>query len=202
MNKVLYIILISIFSLTVFSCSDKEESSSSSGPYWELIAKQADSDVQLFSSNARSTFLENENDPSQSTFMSIGNLEKSNYADTDEKYKFKLVWGGEQVDSEGIPKEVTWTQTSWLEDSTIQGFQEIGTSGYVTGDTDNGFFSLGKSSQSECVIDGNGGTDQWWNCAGATSLHSYGGSTGMPGPMRKIASSMYLYIWESGTNSG
>jgi len=30
MNKVLYIILISLFSLTVFSCSDKEESSSSS----------------------------------------------------------------------------------------------------------------------------------------------------------------------------
>ena len=73
--------------------------------YWKLIAKQADSDVQLFSSNARSTFLENENDPSQSTFMSIGNLNESNYADTDGKYKFKLVWGGEQVDSSDITKK-------------------------------------------------------------------------------------------------
>ena len=129
MNKVLYIILISIFSLTVFSCSDKEESSSSSGSYWELIAKQADSDVQLFSSNAKSTFLEYENDPSQSTFMSIGNLDKSNYADTDGKYKFKLEWGGKQVALENI-KEVIWTQTSWLTDSTYDdsGFEEIGIS--------------------------------------------------------------------------
>ena len=89
--------------------------------YWKLIAKQVDSDSftdgtdELFLSNARGTFLENENDPSQSTFMSIGNLEKSNYADTDEKYKLKLVWGGQTVDSSGITKEVTWTQTSWLD---------------------------------------------------------------------------------------
>ena len=109
-----------------------------------------------------------------------------------ENINSSLCGGGEQVDSSDINKEVTWTQTSWLADSAIEGFQEIGTSGYVTGDSDNGFFGLGKSSSSECVIDGNGGTDQWWNCAGATSLHDYDGSTGMPGPMRKIASSMYL----------
>ena len=64
--------------------------------YWQLIAKQVDSDNftdgtdELFSSNARSTFLENDNDSSSSTFMSIGNLTKSSYADTDGKYKFKL----------------------------------------------------------------------------------------------------------------
>ena len=66
--------------------------------------------------------------------------------------------GREQVDSSGINKEVTWTQTSWLEDSTIQGFQEIGTSGYVTGNTSSGFWGLGKSNNSQCVIDGNVGT--------------------------------------------
>ena len=189
MNKVLYIILISIFSLTVFSCSDKEESSSSSGPYWELIAKQADSDVQLFSSNARSTFLENENDDSSSTFMSIGNLDKSNYADLDEKYKFKQVWGGKTVDSSGITKEVTWTQTSWLTDSAITGFQEIGTSGHAT--VGNSLKGLGKSDSSKCVIDGNGGSANWWHCAGAIGKHK----GGIPGPQNKIASSMYLYIW-------
>ena len=111
---------------------------------WKLIAKQADSDEQLFLSNARSTFLENENDPRQSTFMSIGNLNESNYADTDGKYKFKLVWGGSQVDSSGINKEVIWTQTSWLTDSVIQGFQEIGTSGYTPG-----FKGLGISERSD-----------------------------------------------------
>jgi len=134
--------------------------------------------------------------------MSIGNLNESNYADSGGKYKFKQVWGGSKVDSSEINKQVIWTQTSWLEDSAIEGFQEIGTSGYVTGSTGNGFFGLGKSYDNKCVIDGNGGSSQWWNCAGVTTLHEYDGSLGMPGPMRKIASSMYLYIWESGTNSG
>jgi len=166
--------------------------------YWKLIAKQVDSDSftdgtdELFLSNARGTFLENENDPSQATFMSIGNLEKSNYADTDEKYKFKLVWGGKTVDSSGIIKEVTWTQTSWLTESTITSFTEIGTSGYVTGVYGQGFFGLAKSTRNECVLDGDGSShNYWWNCAGAISKHN----GGIPGPLGKIASSMYLYIW-------
>ncbi|MDG2063940.1 MAG: LamG domain-containing protein, partial [SAR324 cluster bacterium] len=164
---------------------------------WKLIAKQANSDAQLFSSSARSTFLENENDSSQSTFMSIGNLNKNSYSDSDGKYKFKLVWGGRTVDSSGINKEVTWTQTSWLEDSSIQGFEEIGTSGHVTGNSGSGFRGLGKSSDSQCVIDGNGGSGSWWNCSGAIARH--GG--GIPAPQQKIASSSHLYIWESGTDT-
>ena len=166
--------------------------------YWKLIAKQVDSDSftdgtdELFLSNARGTFLENENDPSQSTFMSIGNLEKSNYADTDERYKFKLLWGGQALESSGITKEVTWTQTSWLTESTITSFTEIGTSGYVTGDYGQGFFGLAKSTRNECVLDGDGSShNYWWNCAGAISKHN----GGIPGPLGKIASSMYLYIW-------
>ena len=75
--------------------------------YWKLIARQVDgngdgsfSNDELFKNydingvtyDVRDTFLQNENDPSQSTFMSIGNLNESNYDDTDGKYKFKLVW--------------------------------------------------------------------------------------------------------------
>ena len=105
--------------------------------------------------------------------------------------------GGKQVDSSspGINKEVTWTQTSWLEDSTIQGFQEIGKSGYVTGNTSSGFWGLGKSEHSSCVIDGNGGNNNWYNCVGV--IGSWGGDT-MPGPLGKKASSMHLYIWAPG----
>jgi hypothetical protein len=69
--------------------------------YWKLIARQVDgngdgsfSNDELFFDNARSTFLQNENDPSQSTFMSIGSLNESNYDDTVGKYKFKQEWGG------------------------------------------------------------------------------------------------------------
>ena len=106
--------------------------------------------------------------------MSIGNLNKSYYADNG-TYKFKLVWGGMEVDNLTI-KEVIWTQTSWLDNSTIQGFQEIGTSGYVTGNTSKGFFGLGASDSSKCVIDGNGdirANDHWWNCVGAKNKLKY-----------------------------
>ena len=102
-----------------------------SSPYWQLIARQVDSDNftdgthELFSSNVKSTYLQNDNDSSSSTFMSIGNLTKSSYADTDGKYKFKLLWDGMQVDSLDN-KSVTWTQTSWLNNTTITGFEEIG----------------------------------------------------------------------------
>jgi len=179
--------------------------------YWQLIARQVDSDNftdgdnATFSSNARSTFLENDNDSSSSTFMSIGNLNKSYYADNG-TYKFKLVWDGMQVTSENI-KEVIWTQTSWLDNSTITGFEEIGVSGFSTTDTNvvsslNRFTGLGKSGNNQCVIDGNGSTTNWWNCVGAidphTSNYSTGSSTGIPGPLQKIASSMHLYIWSPG----
>lgn len=157
---------------------------------WELIAKQVD--LETFSSGAVSTFLENENDSSQSTFMSIGNLNENNYV-TDGKYKFKLVWDGMEMASEDI-KEVIWTQTSWLESSTTQGFQEIGVSGFNTSDSANtDFVGLALSSNSECVIDGDGGTvsNKWFNCVGVINLWY----DALPGPLKKKASSMYLYIW-------
>jgi len=182
--------------------SSQYETSSgfTTGNNWQLIARQVDSDNftdgthELFDStsernpNASSTYLENENDNSSSTFMSIGNLTPSNYV-TDGKYKFKLEWDGLTVASLDN-KSVTWTQTSWLDNSTIAGFQEIGTSGYVD-NTTKGFDGLMKSNWStSCVIDGNqdGG---WFHCVGA--IVTWGG--GIPGPKGKVASSMHLYIW-------
>jgi len=194
--------------ITSFTVSSSDDSSSDV-PSWQLIARQVDSDNftdgtnELFSSNARTTFLQNENDNSSSTFMSIGHLTRSNYV-TDGKYKFKLVWDGMEMASEDI-KEVIWTQTSWLTDSTIQGFQEIGDSGFNDMDDGRNFEGLGKSSSNRCVIDGDASRHgNWWNCVGAINTHTYGGSTGMPGPLRKIASSMHLYIWatESSTQMG
>ena len=125
--------------------------------------------------------------------MSVGNLNKTNYDDSSGKYKFRQAWGGSTVDSSGINKEVIWTQTSWLTDSTIQGFAEIGTSGYV-GNSNTSFYGLGKSdATNSCVIDGNGGSGSWHNCAG--SLSSW--NNGIPGPLNKVATRMYLYIWNA-----
>jgi hypothetical protein len=126
--------------------------------------------------------------------MSIKNLTRSNYADTDGKYKFKLVWDGLAMASETI-KEVTWTQTSWLTESTTDEFQEIGVSGFNTGDSASDFIGLAISTWGTCVIDGDGGTHIWYyNCVGLTALWSSGGCC-LPGPLGKRASSMHLYIW-------
>jgi hypothetical protein len=157
---------------------------------WQLIARQADITAQSFNSNARNTYLEHEDNSSSSTFMSIGNLTPSNYV-SDGKYKFKLVWGGGTVEDLSI-KQIIWTQTSWLTDTTVQGLQEIeeGTSGYVDG-TASGFDGLTKTNHtSHCVIDGNQGSG-WFHCVGL--IGRWGG--GIPGPMGKIATSMHLYIW-------
>jgi len=108
-----------------------------------------------------------------------------------------------QVDNLTI-KEVIWTQTSWLDNSTTQGFQEIGDSGFNTGaDPNTDFVGLALSTESNCVFDGDGGTvtNRWWNCVGVASLHTYNGSDGMPGPLQKVASSMHLYIWAPGGSS-
>ena len=182
---------LTITPFTVSSAVSSSDDSSSYSSGWQLIARQVDSDVQLFDSNVSSTFLENENDNSSSTFMSIGHLTRSNYADSDGKYKFKLEWDGKTVASSGINKEVTWTQTSWLTDTTVQGLQEIGTSDYVDG-TASGFDGLMKTNwTSHCVIDGNQGST-WFHCVGL--IGRWGG--GIPGPKGKVASSMHLYIWK------
>ena len=194
-NHVIYYLFITL-NIIINSCSEgfKDEPVKYSSSVWELVAKQVDSDGftdgtnELFDSNARSTYLENENDSSSSTFMSIGNLTKSNYV-SDGKYKFKLVWGGLEVDSDLSTKEIIWTQTSWPTDSTVQGFQEIGTSGYVDG-SGTEFDGLMKSNSTRCVIDGNQG-NYWFHCVGVIATWS----GAMPGPKLKKASSMHLYIW-------
>ena len=160
---------------------------------WQLIARQVDSDNftdgthELFLDNASTTYLQNENDNSSSIFMSIGNLTPSNYV-TDGKYKFKLEWDGMTAASLDN-KSVTWTQTSWLTDSTVAGFQEIGTSGYVD-NSSKGFAGLEKSGlPTSCVIDGNPGG--WFHCVGAIVRWQLG----IPAPKGTVASSMHLYIW-------
>jgi hypothetical protein len=185
---------------------------------WKLIARQVDGngdgsftvdelfkdyDIIGVTYTVKNTFLKNADDSDSSAFMSIGNLNESSYDDTVGKYKFKLVWGGKKVDDELTIKEVIWTQTSWLDNSTITGNVEISNSGFPTTNTIvvsslNRFTGLGKSGSNQCVIDGNGSTSNWWNCVGAIDTHTSNSSTGIPGPLQKIASSMHLYIWSPG----
>ena len=179
--------------ITSFTVSSSDDSSSDV-PSWQLIARQVGTS-HLFSVNARSTFLQNENDPSSSTFMSIGNLIPSNYV-TDGKYKFKLVWDG---DTNFSPDNSTaiWTQTSWLENTTIADFDDLGDSGVASA-----FLGLGLSQVADyCVLDGNGSSSGFFSCVGAIRLWHLG----IVGPnATQIANSMHLYIWatESSTQMG
>ncbi len=157
---------------------------------WEIIVFQ-DSDLGEFSSNTKNTYLENENNPSSSTYMKIGNLNQDEYRDQNDEYKFKLSWDGGTVESTGINKDVIWKQTSWIKDSVITGFQEIGTSGFANGNVGSGFWGLGKSDSSRCVIDGNAMNSAFHNCVGIIS--KWGG--GIAGPLELVANKMELYIW-------
>ena len=117
------------------------------------------------------------------------NNKKPNYKN--DEYKFKLSWDGGTVESTGINKDVIWKQTSWITDSVITGFQEIGTSGFANGNVGSGFWGLGKSDSSRCVIDGNAMNSAFHNCVGIIS--KWGG--GIAGPLELVANKMELYIW-------
>ena len=85
-------------------------------------------------------------------------------------FKFYLVWDGYEVESDLSTKDVTWKQTSWLTNSTIYGFQEIGTSGFNDGIPGRSFIGLSDSSSSKCVIDGDAASHNYWfNCVGAVA---------------------------------
>ena len=90
---------LTITSFTVSSAVSSSDDSSSDdsfsySPGWQLIARQADVTSALFSSGSRSTFLENENDNSSSTFMSIENLTRSNYVTDGENINSSLFGTG------------------------------------------------------------------------------------------------------------
>ena len=73
----------------------------------------------------------------------------------------------------------------------VTGFQEIGTSGFADGNVGSGFWGLGKSDSSRCVIDGNAMNNAFHNCVGI--INKWGG--GIPGPLELVANKMELYVW-------
>jgi hypothetical protein len=99
------------------------------------------------------------------------------------RYYFRLVWDDGTI--------VDWSQTSSPMQSTIAGFEAGSTN---IQDQDSGFIGLGVSSSGSCIIDGNGGNGNWWNCAGIVGTHR----GNIPGFDRRIASGFELYIAKAG----
>ena len=170
------------------------------------MAKQ-DSTLGLFDSGTVGNYLKNQNDTSQPTFMNIGNYDnasREDYRIDSTKWKFKLVWGGNEIDDLET-KEVTWYQTSWLTETSITGFVEIGDSGLRGNNPSSGtyFNGLGKSNVNSAVLDGTAHEHgNWWNAVGVINIYN----GGIPGPeinpdSGKILTKPYrnfLYIWKPG----
>ena len=58
----------------------------------------------------------------------------------------------------------------------------------------NQFKGLGKSGSNQCVIDGNGGTSNWWNFVGVVSLHDSNGTIGVICMIRQLGDGNVSYV--------
>lgn len=167
---------------------------------WKLISRVAE--YELFDKSTKATFKENihaTNPGSEKSFMNIGELEPTQFADGDGKYTFKIVWSGRDFQ---VPVTVTFKQTSWPTTSQISGFEEVDVQGAFTKfkgkKAGQNFKGIGKSNQKQCIIDGNGPGKGWWNCI--APVHQLKG--GIPGPGGKIAAGVETYVWSKQASAG
>ena len=93
---------------------------------WQLILSHIDIRDGLFSSNVRTTFLENEDDPEANTFTDIGNLDEADYVDSDGYYHFLMIYSdvhdyttASSDPENNITISIEWKQTSWLTASSL-----------------------------------------------------------------------------------
>eukprot|EP01084_Bolivina_argentea_P307556 531616_1 len=148
---------------------------------WELIYNQMD--VRSTTSWADSCNLAvgdancgtNPSDPVYSIISTI-EAKKDLYRDVNGKFEFVLVYQHEPRTSLPVSDIIRWKQSSWIEESTISGYEHI----YWLNQEDAGldekkkFKGLGfsdcyKIPGNPCFLDGNGITGCCWSCIGATS---------------------------------
>eukprot|EP00930_Biecheleria_cincta_P038307 TRINITY_DN26329_c0_g1_i1.p1 TRINITY_DN26329_c0_g1~~TRINITY_DN26329_c0_g1_i1.p1 ORF type:complete len:974 (+),score=148.58 TRINITY_DN26329_c0_g1_i1:55-2922(+) len=175
------------------------------GLSWKLIARQ-DVHRSLFSPDAKTTFLQNQNDPDAEVFMAVGLLDPcdSRLRSTSGKYRFKLLYNRLRDASRTV---LEWQQSSWITEPMIKGFEalhpaDIGPSCNPPGIK---FTGLGRSDCAHTIFDGTRSSHAfWWNSVGTLQQHREGAQAGIPGWNRQICSTMDLYvaIWTSTTSAG
>jgi len=169
---------------------------------WELIAHHDHAAGGMFPASTKTTFLNDENNPSSSAFMSVGNLNADEYL-IDGKYHFRLVFSDVQEahtpcnEGESLPDimEGEWTQTSWLTSGGVTGFEAISPLDLATNPTNDQqagcrFNGLSPSSQGATVFDGS--PDHGWWFASVGSTNSWHG--GIPAFRGGDAQGMSLYV--------
>jgi len=168
--------------------------------HWELIAAHHDVTQGWFSSAARTTFLENQNDPTANTFMNVGALIQSDYV-INGAYHLKLMYTGVEEQSSGCndgaglgpdgTQEFEWTQTSWITDATTTGYTAL-TSDNLDSSPHDGcvFRGVARSSNGNTVLDGSHDHGNWYHSIGSNAQWG----TGIPAFKGGAAQGMYLYI--------
>ena len=149
--------------------------------------------------SAKSTFLENQNDPTAATFMNIGALAQRDYLDNG-AYTLKVVYtdvndaagscnDGAALDSE--VQELEWTQTNWITEATAGTYTPITQGGLDQSPVEGCVFSgVSRSSDARTVLDGSGDHGNWFHSIGSNS-EFYGGIPAFKGG---AAQAMSLYI--------
>eukprot|EP01084_Bolivina_argentea_P240286 403718_1 len=124
---------------------------------YELILDHKDIANGYFSTNLKTTGLENENDPTANTYSIIGNINPVDYLQSDGKYHLKLIFRY----SDGSEDILTWKQSSWITDSIITG-ADLSTIPTQTACSNCDFEGLGLSTESRTYLDGDGSKHSYW----------------------------------------
>eukprot|EP01084_Bolivina_argentea_P240285 403716_1 len=160
---------------------------------YELILDHKDIANGYFSTNLKTTGLENENDPTANTYSIIGNINPVDYLQSDGKYHLKLIFryydGSEDI--------LTWKQSSWITDSIITG-ADLSTIPTQTACSTCDFEGLGLSTSSVTYLDGDGSKHaNFWNSVGQNKESL----AGIPAFNQKIAFSESLFVLNNVTGN-
>eukprot|EP01084_Bolivina_argentea_P089460 161424_1 len=155
-----------------------------------LISRLQDINQGMFSSNLKTTGIENDNNILSNTYSIIGNMNPWFYRHNDGKFHLKLIYSN--IDTTFA--DLTWKQSSWITDSTITGYEAINVADQSSISDSSKFKGLGYSASSGAYLDGNGGQPNSWGSVGRNAMHTTGSYTGIPGFLITIARSETLYI--------
>ena len=175
----------------------------------ERILSHKDSRNGYFSSNIKTTFLENELNPNANRYSIIGNLNESDYKYDEGYWKFKLIYYYDSVKHPGVPlyDEIIWIQYYWILDGITLTQWQAKPSVIISTSDDNwytcfiqeGFLGLGLSSAIDTLLDGDSFADaDWWHSVG--QINSWNGGE-IKGFNQRNAYGTELYIYNGQTYS-
>jgi len=135
----------------------------------------------------------NPTDPNAELYSILDTLE--NFRDEEGKFTFKLCYP-EEYAGNGAGRCNEWKQTSNpATETTITGFEAIGTLAWNIRSDDKPWGGLGKNADSRyALIDDLPKSGDWWTAIGA--FVSYGSASTIPGPRPRKVTKVELYVKE------